>query len=201
MTSKTTAATAYGRRLKHWRRHRGLSQLELAHRAQVSQRHVSFIETGRSRPRQEVVLRIAEALEIPLRERNAILEFAGLAPSYPEVPMSSAAAAPFREAVRRMLAAHEPYPAYVINRWWDVVDANSAGRRLFPDLGSGAVNIVEAIFAPGGIREALDNFSAAGWTLLMRLRREVEEAHRTSRSRSRACEVDGKSRLSRVARR
>jgi transcriptional regulator with XRE-family HTH domain len=162
--------------LKHWRQHRGLSQLELALRAQVSQRHVSFIETGRSRPRQEVVLKMAEALEIPLRERNAILEFAGLAPNYPEMPMSSAAIAPFREAVRRMLTAHEPYPAYVINRWWEVVDANSAGQRLFPDLSSGAVNVVDAIFAPGGIREMLDNFPAAGWTFLVRLRREVEES-------------------------
>jgi transcriptional regulator with XRE-family HTH domain len=153
-----------------------LSQLERALRAQVSQRHVSFIETGRSRPREEVVLKIAEALEIPLRERNAILEFAGLAPSYPEMPMSSEAIAPFREAIRRMLTAHEPYPAYVINRWWEVVDANSAGRRLFPQLGSGAVNVVDAIFAPGSIREALDNFPAAGWTFLLRLRREVEES-------------------------
>jgi hypothetical protein len=75
-----------------------------------------------------------------------------------------------------MLTAHEPYPAYVINRWWEVVDANSAGRRLFPDLGSGAVNVVDAIFAPGGIREVIDNFPAAGWTFLMRLRREVEES-------------------------
>lgn len=175
MTGATLPTTACGRRLKHWRQHRGLSQLELALRAQVSQKHVSFIETGRSRPRHEVVLKIAEALEIPLRERNAILEFAGLAPSYAEVPLSSAAIAPFREAIRRMLITHEPYPAYVINRWWEVVDANAAGRRLFPDLGSGAVNIVDAIFAPGGIREAIDNFPAAGWNLLMRLRREVEE--------------------------
>jgi transcriptional regulator with XRE-family HTH domain len=168
--------TACARRLKHWRQHRGLSQLELALRAQVSQRHVSFIETGRSRPRQEVVLKIAEALEIPLRERNVILQFAGLAPSYPEVPLSSAAIAPFREAVRRMLTAHEPYPAYVINRWWEVVDANCAGRRLFPELSSGAVNVVDAIFAPGGIREMIDNFAAAGWVFLVRLRHEVEES-------------------------
>jgi transcriptional regulator with XRE-family HTH domain len=175
MSNATLPTTACGRRLKHWRQHRGLSQLDLALRAQVSQKHVSFIETGRSRPRQEVVLKIAEALEIPLRERNVILEFAGLAPSYPEVPLASTEIAPFREALRRMLIAHEPYPAYVINRWWEVVDANTAGRRLFPDLGSGAVNVVDAIFAPGGIREALDNFPAAGWNLLLRLRREVEE--------------------------
>jgi transcriptional regulator with XRE-family HTH domain len=184
MSTITLPTTACGRRLKHWRQHRGLSQLELALRAQVSQRHVSFIETGRSRPRQEVVLKIAEALEIPLRERNTILEFAGLPPSYPEVPLSSAAIAPFRKAVRRMLTAHEPYPAYVINRWWEVVDANSAGRRLFPELSSGALNVVDAILAPGGIRESLDNFSAAGWTFLMRLRREVEDSAGDERLRS-----------------
>jgi transcriptional regulator with XRE-family HTH domain len=170
--------------LKHWRQHRGLSQLELAMRAQVSQRHVSFIETGRSRPRQEVVLKIAEALEIPLRERNVILEFAGLAPSYPEIPMGSAEIAPFRDAIRRMLTAHEPYPAYVINRWWEVVDANSAGRRLFPSLGSGAVNVVDAIFAPGGIREMLANLPAVAWNFLVRLRREVEDSAGDERLRS-----------------
>jgi len=169
-------STACGRRLKHWRQHRGLSQLELGLRAHVSQRHVSFIETGRARPRQDLVLRLADALEIPLRERNVILEFAGLAPHYPEVPLSSAAIAPFREAVRRMISAHEPYPAYVINRWWEVVDANSAGRQLFPEIGSDAVNVVDAVFAPGGVRKLIDNFPAAGWSFLVRLRREVEES-------------------------
>jgi transcriptional regulator with XRE-family HTH domain len=184
MDNSPQPVTACGRRLKHWRQHRGLSQLELALRAQVSQRHVSFVETGRSRPRRDVVLRIAEALEIPIRERNTILEFAGLAPSYPEVPLSSAAIAPFREAVRRMLTAHEPYPAYVINRWWEVVDANAAGRRLFPQLGSGGVNVVDALFSPGAMRDMIDNFSAAGWTLLLRLRREIEESTGDERLRA-----------------
>lgn len=174
MSRTELPSTACGRRLKRWRLHRGLSQLELGLRARVSQRHVSFIETGRSRPRHDIVLRLADALEIPLRERNAILESVGLAPRYPVVAISSAAIAPFREAVRRMITTHEPYPAYVINRWWEVVDANSAGGRLFPEIGSGAVNVVDAVFTPGGIRELVDNFPAPGWSFLVRLRREVE---------------------------
>lgn len=128
------STTAFGRHMKQWRRQRGLSQLQLAVRADVSQRHLSFIETGRSRPRADVVHKLAEALEIPLRERNMMLEAAGLAPSYPEMPLSNDAVAPFRHAIQRMLEAHEPYPAYVINRWWELVDANEAGHRLFPGV-------------------------------------------------------------------
>lgn len=170
------AATAFGRHLKQWRRHRGLSQLELAVRTDMSQRHISFIETGRSRPGRDVIHRIAEALEIPLRERNALQAAAGLAPSYPEVPLTDGAAAPFRDAVRKMLEAHEPYPAYVVNRWWDVVGANPAGLRLFPPAGDGPVNAVDAFLGPGPFRDMIENFSAVAWVFLRRLRRDVANA-------------------------
>ena len=165
--------TAFGRYMKHWRRQRGLSQLELAVRADVSQRHVSFIESGRSRPREDVVYKIAEALEVPLRDRNILLEAAGLAPSYPEVLLSDGVAAPFRNAIRLMIESHEPYPAYVINRWWELIDANSAGRRIFPQTGDGPINIVDAVLGPGPFREMIENFSAVGWMFLRRMRREV----------------------------
>ena len=175
-TATLGQATAFGRHMKRWRRQRGLSQLDLAVRTDLSQRHVSFIETGRSRPGADVVQRVAEALEVPLRDRNALLEAAGLAPSYPEVPLSDEAAAPFRDAIRKMLQAHEPYPAYVINRWWDLIDANAAGRRIYPQLGDDPVNLVDMILGPGPIRETIENFSAVGWMALRQMRRDVADS-------------------------
>ncbi len=165
--------TAFGRYMKQWRRQRGLSQLELAVRADVSQRHVSFLETGRSRPKADVVHKVAEALEVPLRDRNILLEAAGLASAYPELSLSDEAAAPFYAAIRHMLESHEPYPAYVINRWWEVVDANEAGRRFFPQSGDGPIDLVDAFLRPGPTRDTIVNFSVVGWTFLRRLRREV----------------------------
>ncbi len=164
---------AFGRYMKLWRRQRGLSQLELAVRADLSQRYVSFIETGRSRPGQDVVHRVAEALEVPLRDRNILLETAGLAPSYPEVPLSDDVCAPFSNAIQMILESHEPYPAYVINRWWELIDANAAGRRMFPETGDGPINLVDAILGPGPIRRMIDNFSAVGWVFLRRMRSEA----------------------------
>ena len=175
-TATPGQATAFGRHLKRWRRQRGLSQLDLAVRADLSQRHVSFIETGRSRPRADVVQRVAEALEVPLRDRNILLEAAGLAPVYPEVPLSDGAAEPFRSTIRKMLESHEPYPAYVINRWWDLIDANAAGRRIFQETGDGPMNLVDTILGPGPTREMIDNFSAVAPVLLRRIRREVADS-------------------------
>ncbi len=175
-TATLGKVTAFGRYMKQWRRQRGLSQLDLAVRADVSQRYVSFIETGRSRPREDVVHKVAEALEVPIRDRNILLEAAGLAPSYPEVPLSDGAAAPFRNAIRKMLESHEPYPAFVINRWWELIDANAAGRRFFPQTGDGPINLVDAFLGPGPIREMIDNFSAVGWVFLRRMRREVADS-------------------------
>ena len=167
---------AFGRHMKQWRRQRGLSQLDLAIRADLSQRHISFIETGRSRPGEDVVHRVSEALEVPIRDRNILLEAAGLAPRYPEVPLSDGAAAPCFNAIRKMLESHEPYPAYVINRWWELIDANAAGRRIFPDTGDGPINLVDAFLGPGPLREMTDNFSAVAWVFLRRIRREVADS-------------------------
>ena len=174
MTSATLGqGPAFGRYMKMWRRQRGLSQLELAVRADLSQRHVSFIETGRSRPGQDVVQRVAEALEVPIRDRNILLEAAGLAPSYPEVLLSDDVCAPFSNAIRMLLESHEPFPAYVVNRWWDLVDANAAGRRFFPQTGDDPINLVDAILGPGPVREMINNLSAVGRVFLHRMRREA----------------------------
>ena len=172
-TATLDQGPAFGRYMKMWRRQRGLSQLELAVRADLSQRHVSFIETGRSRPRQDVVNRVAEALEVPIRDRNILLEAAGLAHSYPEVLLSDDECAPFSNAIQMLLESHEPYPAYVINRWWELVDANAAGRRFPPQTGDGPINFVDAILGPGPMRGMIDNFSAVGWVFLRHIRREV----------------------------
>ena len=175
-TATLDQVPAFGRYVKQWRRQRGLSQLELAVRADLSQRHVSFIETGRSRPRAHVVHRVAEALDVPIRDRNVLLESVGLAPSYPEVLLSDGVAAPFRDAIRKMLESHEPYPAYVINHWWELIDANAAGRRFFPQADEGPINLVDAFLAPGPMREMIVNFSAVGWLFLRRMRREVADS-------------------------
>jgi transcriptional regulator with XRE-family HTH domain len=173
--------TAFSRQLKRWRRQRGLSQLELAIRADVSQRHVSFMETGRARPRREMVHKVAEALEIPLRERNKLLEAAGLAAHYPELPLSGAEIAPFRKAVRHMLDTHEPYPAYVIDRYWDVIDANQAGKRMFLIGGGEIKSSVDAFLGPGPLRELIDNFASVAWAFLRRIRSDVANAGQDAR--------------------
>lgn len=153
-----------------------MSQLDLAARAEVSQRHVSFIETGRARPRADVVRRVSDALGIPLRDRNRLLEAAGLAATYPEVPLDDATIAPFRAAVERLLAAHDPFPAYVVDRWWDIVATNDAGRRLFPQAADGITNAVEAFLSPGGIRDMVVNFPEIASLYLRRLEAEVAES-------------------------
>src|SRR6185436_8509746 len=132
MTTAQRLQRTVGELLRHWREHRRLSQLELALQAEVSTRHLSFVETGRASPSRDMVLRLAEQLEVPLRERNALLLSAGFAPAYAETPVDAPPMTPVREALRQVLAGHEPYPAVVVDRHWDLVDANrSVG--LFTD--------------------------------------------------------------------
>src|SRR5437588_2966910 len=121
-----TAPTPIGELLRAWRQRRNLSQLELALNADVSARHVSFLETGRAQPSREMVIRLAEELEIPLRERNALLLAAGYAPVYAEHPLDASEMAPVRQALERFLRAHEPYPAVVVDRYHNLITANDA---------------------------------------------------------------------------
>ncbi|MFE5956637.1 helix-turn-helix domain-containing protein [Streptomyces rubiginosohelvolus] len=116
--------TEVGPLLRDWREQRRISQLELALRADSSARHISFIETGRSRPSEEMVLRLAEQLDIPVRERNALLVIAGYAPRYPQTSLDDPAMASLRESLERLLAAYEPYPALVVDGTYGVVAAN-----------------------------------------------------------------------------
>ena len=168
-----TVTSPFGQQLRHWRNVRSLSQLELALRAEVSTRHLSFMETGRSRPTDEMVLRLAEALSLPLRERNALLRVAGFAPHYRETQLSAPELAPFRSIVDRMLAKHEPYPAFALDRWWDIVAANHTAQHLFNALGATSPNAIEVFLGDGPVRQMLDNWSELAWSTVSRLRSEI----------------------------
>ena len=115
-----------GDKLRAWRQRRRLSQLDLALDAEISQRHLSFVESGRAAPSRDMVLRLAATLEVPLRERNALLLAAGYAPLYPEQPLDAPAMAAARDAVERILRAHMPHPALAVDRHWRMVAANGA---------------------------------------------------------------------------
>src|SRR3954469_4553728 len=116
---------AFGDYLRQWRQRRRLSQLDLAQQADISTRHLSFVETGRSVPSREMVMRLAERLEVPLRERNTLLVAAGYAPMYRERPLDDPALAPARRAVDLILKSHEPYPALAVDRHWNLLAHNA----------------------------------------------------------------------------
>src|SRR6266542_1691489 len=120
----TATSPQAGELLRQWRKRRSLSQFELSLRSAVSGRHLSFIETGRSRPSREMLLHLAQRLDMPLRERNRLLLAAGYAPIFAEHGLDEAGMAPVREALDRFLAAHEPYPAIVVDRHWNLVAGN-----------------------------------------------------------------------------
>ena len=168
--------------IKQWRRHRGLSQLDLALVADVSSRHVSFLETGRSVPSVEMVLKLAEALDVSLRQANEMLRAAGHEPFYPERDLSRAALPDeIAEALELMKAHHEPFPLMVVDRLYDLIDANAGALALFeaalPGFAASAAvrrpNLVRMTFDPHGVRHALINFDEIGRALLWRLQREV----------------------------
>lgn len=123
-----------GSLLRGWRARRRVSQLDLSLSVGVSARHLSFVEPGRSRPSAELMLALADGLDIPLRECNTLLLAAGYAPRYPSRPLEDAALGPAREAVQRLLDAHDPYPGVVIDRCWNVVGANASASALTAGL-------------------------------------------------------------------
>jgi transcriptional regulator with XRE-family HTH domain len=149
------ATRPIGGHLREWRQRRRLSQLALACDADISTKHLSFIETGRSLPSRDMVLRLAERLEIPLRERNLLLIAAGYAPVFPERRLDDPALAAARKVVDLVLTAHEPYPALAIDRHWTLVTANHAASRLLdgvdPSLLSPPVNALRLGLHPGGL--------------------------------------------------
>jgi transcriptional regulator with XRE-family HTH domain len=166
----------FGVRLRQWRSSRGISQLALAAKVGSTSRHLSFLETGRSRPSRQMVLRLGEALEVPLRERNYLLHAAGLPALYPEAGVDSADLAPFRAALERLLRAHLPYPAMVVDGRWNVVFANDACARLYGGDLVGA-NVVRRFLAdPAAAAQAIVNWAEVSWTALDRLRHQLSRA-------------------------
>lgn len=170
-------ASPVGALLRQWREARSLSQLALALRAGVTQRHVSFVESGRSRPGQGMVLKLAAVLDVPLRERNQMLRAAGFAPVYREEGLLGSESAPIREALRRMLEGHEPHPAVVMDRHWNVRSTNRAAEAFFgwllPDGGDDGANVVRMMFDPDGLRPFVTNWEDVARSLVQRVHREA----------------------------
>ncbi|MEV4494010.1 helix-turn-helix transcriptional regulator [Micromonospora coxensis] len=177
-TTVHASAPPVGEALRRWRELRRLSQLELSIRAEISTRHLSFVETGRSRPSREMVLRLAGPLDLPLRERNRLLLAAGYAPAYPENALGAPQMAAVRAAVRQVLAGHEPYPAVVVDRSWNLVDANSSLTLLTdlaaPELLAAPANVLRVSLHPDGLAPHIANLGEWRGHLLGRLARQVE---------------------------
>ena len=183
MTAPTAAATTapesppIGTLLRQWRERRRLSQLDLAVQADISTRHLSFVETGRSRPSSEMILRLCEELEVPLRERNRLLLAGGYAPAYRERPLDSPQLAAVHTAVRAVLAGHEPYPALLIDRHWNLLEANAAVPLFLdgvaPDLLQPPVNVLRLSLHPEGMAPRIANLGEWRAHLLHRLRRQA----------------------------
>jgi transcriptional regulator with XRE-family HTH domain len=172
------ASRPVGDLLREWRQRRRLSQLALALDADISTKHLSFLETGRSRPSREMLLHLAELLGIPLRERNALLQAGGFAAVYPQHALSDPPMQAARIAVEAVLAAHDPYPALAVDRHWTLVAANQATQRLLaasvsPALLAPPVNVLRASLHPEGLARAIANLPAWRGHILARLRQQI----------------------------
>jgi len=163
--------------LREWRQRRQLSQLDLAIQAEISARHLSFVETGRSKPTSEMILRLTEHLDVPLRDRNTLLLAGGYAPAYPEHRLDGPELAAVRDALRHVLSGHDPYPAVVVNRWWELVDANAASAVLTgtaaPELLAPPANVLRLSLHPDGMAPHIVNLAEWRAHLLTRLQRQV----------------------------
>ncbi len=169
-----------GELLRQWRQRRGLSQLDLAIAADVSARHVSLVETGKSKPSSDMILRLADQLHVPLRDRNRLLLAGGFAPRYAESPLDHDALSAVHDAVRRVLRAHEPYPAVVFDRRWNIVTTNRAVDPFFaqvaPDLLRPPVNLVRLGLDPRGLARMVVNLADVRAVFRARISRQLATA-------------------------
>jgi len=167
-----------GEHLREWRQRRHLSQLDLAGEAEISARHLSFVETGRSAPSREMVLKLAERLDVPLRERNVLLVAAGFAPAFPQRALDDPALRSAREAIDLVLKAHEPNPALAYDRHWNLVSANRMLAPILegipPRLLAPPLNILRLAFHPEGLAPRTVNLGEWSAHLLERLHRQCE---------------------------
>jgi transcriptional regulator with XRE-family HTH domain len=173
-----TAATSVGDHLREWRRRRRMSQLDLAVDAEISTRHLSFVESGRAQPSREMVLHLAERLAVPLRDRNLLLVSAGYAPVFAERPIGDPALAAARKAIELVLKGHEPYPALAVDRHWTLVDANRAVAPLLagaaPALLKPPMNVLRLSLHPDGLAPRIANLPEWRAHLLERLRKQID---------------------------
>src|ERR1700694_6065278 len=173
-----TSAQTIGAHLRDWRQRRRLSQLDLALEAEISTKHLSFLETGRSQPSRDMVLRPAEPLEVPLRERNVLLVSAGYAPVFPQRPLADPALEAARRAVDLVLKGHEPYPALAVDRHWTLLARNAA----VPPLLAGAdaallappVNVLRLSLHPQGLAPRIENLGEWRAHILARLHQQID---------------------------
>ena len=170
--------------LREWRRYRKLSQLDLAVAADVSQRHVSWLETGRSQPSRDMVLRLSDTLDIPLRERNQFLQSAGFAAIYTESGLDEPSMESVRNILNDILSHHNPYPAFVLDRYWNIQMLNKSAERLFAFTGdpqllwdavgdTGEHNIALLTVHPNGLRQFIGNWDAVIGQFMRRLKNEA----------------------------
>ncbi|MGJ3251354.1 MAG: helix-turn-helix domain-containing protein [Elainellaceae cyanobacterium] len=178
------SAHSFSMLLKQWRTQRGFSQLELSLASRVSQRHISFLESGRANPSRAMVLELAAVLDVPLRHQNLMLTAAGFAPIHTETDLSALEMTSIRKALDFMLRQQEPYPAVIIDRYWNLLLTNDAATRLltaFLDMETlhthasmdGKLNLMQAMFHPQGLRPFIVNWRECAEHLLHRVRREV----------------------------
>jgi transcriptional regulator with XRE-family HTH domain len=167
-----------GEHLRQWRQRRHLSQLDLALEAEISARHLSFVETGRAAPSRDMVLRLAERLDVPLRERNVLLVAAGFAPAFPQRPLDDPALSAAREAINLVLRAHEPNPALAYDRHWNLVAANRMVAPILEGIPQRLLgqplNILRLAFHPEGLAGRTVNLAEWCGHLLERLHRQCE---------------------------
>lgn len=168
----------FGQLLREWRTRRRRSQLDLAGEANISTRHLSFLETGRAQPSRDMLLHLAEQLSIPLRERNILLVAAGFSPQFPERPFNDPALQTARKTIDRVLAGHEPYPALAIDRYWNLVAHNTAVLPfmvgLAPALQQPPINVLRASLHPEGLAPRIANLAEWRAHVFARLRRQIE---------------------------
>jgi len=175
-----TQQVSAGDLLRHWRQHRRLSQLALASDAGISQRHLSFLESGRSRPSRDMVMHLAEKLDVPLRERNAILVAAGHAPHYPQSDLQDEGSGAVSDVIRKILDGHLPHPALAVNRHWELLAANAAIHALLvgvaPRLLKAPVNVLRLSLDPEGLAPRILNLREWRDHILARLAHEIDRS-------------------------
>ena len=186
MRSVHSITTHAGTLVREWRTSRRLSQLDLALEANISPRHLSCVETGKSQPSREMISRLADALGMPLRERNALLVSAGYAPRYRETELASPEMGPVRRAIEFILQHQEPYPAIVTNRHWDMLLTNDATVRIFGLLRPGGpkhVNVLHQIFDPQDMRSVIRNWEELATDIIRHLHNQVAVAPSDAKAR------------------